>query len=304
MPSSAVPGKWASTSASSPRTRSTSGRATTKTSPSSRARTYSISAPAATAAWEISVHGVVVQTSRLSPGSTGLSGIRRRRHLGDRQAHVDRRVDDVLVALRDLVRGERGAVARAVGDDLVRLVEAPLVPDLAQRPPDRLDVVVGHASRRGRRGRSRSRSARSAGSSPRRSGTPTRGSAALNSAIPYSSISRLRRDPELLLDLELDRQPVAVPARLARDVVAAHRLVARVDVLERAREHVVRARACRSRSAGPRRSSRSARRPRGAGRAGARRRRRSRQRSSTRCSSSGKDCFGSTGRKPLTGGGF
>ena len=31
----------------------------------------------------------------------------------------------------------------------------------------------------------------------------------------------LRGDPELLLDLELDREPVAVPAGLARDVVAA-----------------------------------------------------------------------------------
>ena len=38
-------------------------------------RTYSISAPAATAACEISVQGVVVQTSRLSPDSTGDSGI-------------------------------------------------------------------------------------------------------------------------------------------------------------------------------------------------------------------------------------
>ena len=33
-----------------------------------------ISAPTATAAWEIRVHGVVVQTSRLSPGCRGESG--------------------------------------------------------------------------------------------------------------------------------------------------------------------------------------------------------------------------------------
>ena len=59
-----------------------------------------------------------------------------------REAHVYGGVLDVLVALRDLVRGERGAAARAVGDDLVALVEAVLVPELAQRPPDRLDVVV------------------------------------------------------------------------------------------------------------------------------------------------------------------
>jgi hypothetical protein len=36
-----------------------------------------------------------------------------------------------------------------------------------------------------------------------------------------------------------DRQPVAVPARLALDVAPAHRLVAGEDVLEHAREHVV-----------------------------------------------------------------
>ena len=59
-----------------------------------------------------------------------------------REAHVYGGVLDVLVAERDLVRGERGAAARAVGDDLVALVEALLVPEPAQRPPDRLDVVV------------------------------------------------------------------------------------------------------------------------------------------------------------------
>ena len=46
-------------------------------------------------------------------------------------------------------------------------------------------------------------------------------------------------EAELLLDLELDRQAVAVPARLARDEVAAHRLVAREHVLEDARQDVV-----------------------------------------------------------------
>ena len=52
-------------------------RATTRPRPPSRARTYSISGPTATAALEISVQGVVVQTSSWSPGSSGDSGIRR-----------------------------------------------------------------------------------------------------------------------------------------------------------------------------------------------------------------------------------
>src|SRR5439155_27012923 len=50
----------------------------------------------------------------------------------------------------------------------------------------------------------------------------------------------LRADAELLLDGDLDRQPVAVPAALALDVVAAHRLEARIDVLEHARQDMVR----------------------------------------------------------------
>ena len=51
----------------------------------------------------------------------------------------------------------------------------------------------------------------------------------------------LRLEAELLLDRDLDRQAVRVPAGLALDVVPGHRLVAREDVLEDAREHVVRA---------------------------------------------------------------
>ena len=46
-------------------------------------------------------------------------------------------------------------------------------------------------------------------------------------------------DAELRLDRQLDRQAVTVPAALALDVEAAHRLVARKDVLEHARQHVV-----------------------------------------------------------------
>src|SRR4029077_19546446 len=52
----------------------------------------------------------------------------------------------------------------------------------------------------------------------------------------------LARDAELLLDLDLDRQAVGVPSSFALDVEALHRLVAREEVLERARENVVRRR--------------------------------------------------------------
>ena len=45
-------------------------------------------------------------------------------------------------------------------------------------------------------------------------------------------------DAELLLDLDLDREPVGVPARAAGRVVSAHRPVTRKHVLHHAREHV------------------------------------------------------------------
>ena len=57
--------------------------------------------------------------------------------------------------------------------------------------------------------------------------------------MPYASISLLALEAELLLDLDLHRQAVRVPAGLALHVVALHRLVAREEVLEDARDDVV-----------------------------------------------------------------
>ena len=46
-------------------------------------------------------------------------------------------------------------------------------------------------------------------------------------------------EPELLLDLDLDRQAVAVPAALAGHVLAPHRVEAGIEVLEEAGPHMV-----------------------------------------------------------------
>ena len=53
---------------------------------------------------------------------------------------------DGLVALGDLLSGERRAAAGAIGDDLEALVEQSLVPDLAEGPPFGFDIAVfiGH----------------------------------------------------------------------------------------------------------------------------------------------------------------
>ena len=155
-----------------------------------------------------------------------------------REPDVDGRVLDVPVAQRHLVRGERGSAAGAVGHDLVALVEPLVVPEPAQRPPDRLDVVVVEGD---------------VGvvevdpeADPLGQPVPIldvledRLAAALvELGDPVLLDLPLGGDAELPLHLQLDRQPVAVPARLARHPVAAHRLVARVDVLEDAGEDVV-----------------------------------------------------------------
>ncbi len=159
----------------------------------------------------------------------------------DGQLQVDARIDDVLVALRDLVRGERRLAARAVRADLVALVEQAAPLDLRERPPDRLDVALVE------------RAVCAVEVDPEAD--------ALGQPVPLLEVREhrlaaarveladaelldfgLRFDAELLFDGDLDGQAVAVPAALALDEMPAHRLKARVDVLEHAREHVVGAR--------------------------------------------------------------
>jgi len=159
-----------------------------------------------------------------------------------READERARIDDVAVALGDLVRGQRGAATGAVGDDPVALDQQALVEDRLERPPDRFDVGVVE------------RVIGLVGVDPEAD--------PLGERVPLVDVAEHRLaalgielghavaldvvlvdEAELLLDLELHRQPVAVPAALARDHVALHRLVAGKDVLEDARQDVVRARA-------------------------------------------------------------
>ena len=198
---------------------------------------------------------------RRRPGQDLVAGPQRAGAVDDRERDVDARVLDVLVALGDLVRGQRGAAAGAVGHDLVALVEQVAVPHRLQRPPDRLDVARLE------------RPVRLVEVDPVADplGQPVPVLEVLEDRLAALGVELgdavaldvvLGLEAELLLDGDLDRQAVAVPAALALDVAAAHRLVAREDVLERAGEDVVGARAARWRSAGPRRT-RTARRPGG-----------------------------------------
>jgi hypothetical protein len=120
----------------------------------------------------------------------------------------------------------------------VALVEEVLVGDLLERPPDRVDV------------RAVERAVRVVEVDPEAD--------ALGQRVPVLEEGEDRLaallvelgdavvldlglvlDAQLLLDGDLHRQAVAVPAALALDQVALHRLVARVDVLEDAGEDVV-----------------------------------------------------------------
>ncbi len=160
----------------------------------------------------------------------------------DKEPHVHRRVHHVAVSQGHLVRGQRGAAAGAVGHDLVTLIQQLALMDLLQRPPHRLDVIgvqcaIGvlqvdpEADALGQ-------------TVPLLQIRPHRLPAlGVEPRDPIRLDLVLAGDPQFLLHPDLHRQAVAVPAALALHLIAAHRLVARVDVLEHARQHVVRARA-------------------------------------------------------------
>ena len=156
------------------------------------------------------------------------------------EADEDARIGHVVpVALRELVARQRGRAPRAVRGDAEALVDEALLPHLAQGPPHRLDVVGGQ------------RPVRVVVVEPERHAL-AEGDPVVDvlvdalAAEPVEALDpdlvldvELARDVERLLDLELDREAVGVPARLALDVEALHRLVAAEEVLEGAREDVV-----------------------------------------------------------------
>lgn len=157
---------------------------------------------------------------------------------GEREADEDRGVDDRLVALGELVVGEAGAAARAPGGDAVVLDQQVLVEDLLQRPPHGLDVLGVHRAVGVVEVDPVAHPGRELGEGV---GVPGHGLTALG--VELGDAVRLdvllAVEAELLLDRELDRQAVAVPAGLAADVVALHGAEAREDVLEDAGLDVV-----------------------------------------------------------------
>ncbi len=144
----------------------------------------------------------------------------------------------LLITQCQLVAAEGGSAARAVGHDLVTLVDQATIPELLENPPQGLDIIIGQGAIRG--------------------GQIDPIPHALCELLPVIHIvedalaaepvefsdaivldSLLAGEAQFFLHFELDRETVGVPAALARHVVAAHGPVARKDVLEGPRQDVV-----------------------------------------------------------------
>ena len=151
--------------------------------------------------------------------------------------HRHGRILHVLVVAARLEVGERGRELPAVGHDAVRAVDASLVPELLEHPPHglheaevhRLVVVVevdpaAHARNR---------------LAPFGDVLEHHRAALLVELVYAERLDLVRaRDAKRVLREGLDRESVSVPPEAALDVLAAHRLVARDDVLDRAREEM------------------------------------------------------------------
>ncbi len=157
---------------------------------------------------------------------------------GQREADVDGRVDDRLVALGQLVVGQAGAAAGAPGGDAVVLDQQALVEDLLQRPPDGLDVLRVHRAVRvlevGPVAHARRELFEGVGVTGHRLAALR---VELGDAVRLDVL--LAGETQLLLHRQLHGQAVAVPAGLAAHVVAPHGAEAGEDVLEDARLDVV-----------------------------------------------------------------
>jgi hypothetical protein len=162
---------------------------------------------------------------------------RRRPARGKAQAHGDGGVlDFLIIAARLEIRQRRGQLP-AVGHDAVRAVDAALVPELPEHPPDRLHERDVH----GLVFALKIHPPPHAGDG----GAPfLRIAQHERAAGLVEDVDALLRDrcrageAEFLLRQRLDGQAVAIPAEAAFDVIAAHRPVARHDVLDRPRQQV------------------------------------------------------------------
>ena len=153
------------------------------------------------------------------------------------ERHDGRALGDILVALCHLMRGERRAAARAVRDNLMPLIEQSLLPDLLQRPPLGLDEVV--LIRNVGMLHIRPEADDIGELLPHALVLPDGLTAFLDERLNAVLLDLLLPvDADRLLDLQLDGQPMRVPARLAEHLAPLHRLIARQHILDDTRQNV------------------------------------------------------------------
>ena len=142
-----------------------------------------------------------------------------------------------LIALRHLMRGERGPASGAVGHDLEPLVQKALIPDLLERPPFRLDeiVVIGHVGLV----HVGPESDRAGEVLPHTLIFPDALLALADKGIQSVLLDLLLPvQPKELFHLQLHRQPVRVPARLSGNHIALHGAVSGNHVLDHTGQHM------------------------------------------------------------------
>ncbi len=157
------------------------------------------------------------------------------------EPHKNRRVFHLLVALCDLVAAQRGLAPRAVRHDLVPPVKQPLLPNLLQRPPNRLNVSVLKSDVRRIHIQPKPHPLRRTYPLPL---VPEDRVLALAVELFNSKLLNLSLavQPQLLLNLNLNRQPVRVPARLPLHEKPLHRFVPQHEVFHYPRKNVSRVR--------------------------------------------------------------
>ena len=159
---------------------------------------------------------------------------------GQRQTDVERGVADLAVGVDQLVLGERGAAARAPRHRAMALVQPAAIVALLEEAPDVADVRVGHREVAAVPVHPLAQPSRLLRLDARVLGHAV-AAGAREAVEPVLLDLGLGVEPQRLLDLDLDPQPLAVEAVLVALVAAQHGVVALPDVLQRAAPGVVHA---------------------------------------------------------------
>ena len=151
--------------------------------------------------------------------------------VNERKSHVDARIGHFPIALAHFAAAQRRAALGPPPDDLVALVQESPVEEVLQRPPDAFDIalVVGDV--------------RLVETDPEPEPFGQLFPLPRIAKDAFQAFANERLDPvrldllfrvnaQLFADLDLDRQPVRVPAGLPLAAVAPHGFVTREEVLD------------------------------------------------------------------------